>query len=449
MASRALTRRISVIGAFSLVTALAPLALGSESDVATAHEDSDHLASTPPMGWNSWNAFGHPRRGHVPSVNEQVVKEIADRMVETGMRDAGYDYVVVDGGWRAPTRGENGEMRADPEFFPSGMKALGDYIHSRGLKFGIHQAVNTVDCGRASPGTGSAPGDTYTEKAQFDATTFAEWGVDYVKFDWCNAQRLKPPEITLEEWKIQVFTGMRDALDATGRDVVLSINEQVEPRGSWDWGPDVGANMWRTTPDVHPCWVSGRPEGHPRGVVDAIDMNAPLAQFAGPGHWNDPDMLVLGTTREQSPVCTGGLTDTEGRAQFSMWAIMASPLMAGSDLRNDSAETLETLTNQDVIAVDQDPLGAQGKRVRDDGDQEVWVKPMADGSSAVVLFNRGEKTTALSVSAQEELGLPEGPAYRVRDLWAHKTRVSGDRISAAVAPHGVVMYRVWAGLPTH
>lgn len=445
MANRGPTRRWSIVAASSLVAALVPLAPGIEPDAAVAHEDSDHLASMPPMGWNSWNAFGNGQAGHQPPISEQVVKEIADRMVETGMRDAGYEYVVVDGGWRALTRDENGEMQADREFFPSGMKALGDYIHSEGLKFGLHQPVDETDCAGVTPGTGSAPGDTYAEKAQFDATTFAEWGVDYIKFDWCGEPDGRPDGMSIREWKQYTYGAMGDALEATGRGIVYSISEygHADP---WEWAADTGANLWRTTADVHPCWMRTGSSGA-IGFVDAIDRNASTAPYAAPGHWNDPDMLVLGAARDFGASCTGGLTDTEGRAHFSMWAIMASPLMAGSDLRNDSAATLETLTNREVIAVNQDALGVQGSRVRDDGDQEVWVKPLANGDYAVALFNRGESPATITTSA-DEIGVDRrSSGYVLRDLWAHEDRFSADAISASVPSHGVTMFRVSPGDP--
>lgn len=440
--SRALTRCLSIVAIGSLFAGLLLLAPGIERQSAMAHEQPDHLALTPPMGWNSWNAFGNGQAGHRPPVSEQVVREIADSMVESGMKDAGYEYVVVDGGWRALTRDENGEMQADTKFFPNGMKAVGDYIHSKGLKFGLHQSVNAHDCAGVTPGTGSAPGDTYAEKARFDAAMFARWGVDFLKFDWCGAQALKPPEMTDRQWKEYTYGAMGDALAATGRDITYSISE-YGVSDPWEWAPAAGANMWRTTGDIHPCWTRASAGG--RGVLEVVDGNAATAPYASPGHWNDPDMLVLGVTRAFGANCTGGLTDTEGRAHFSMWAMMAAPLMAGSDLRNDSAETLETLTNREVIAIDQDRLGVQGSRVRDDGDQEVWERPLAGGDRAVVLLNRGETSTTISTSASE-IGLDDrGSGYVLRDLWQHSDRFTSGRISAVVPAHGVAMFRVSRG----
>jgi alpha-galactosidase len=361
------------------------------------------LALVPPMGWNSWNKFGC-------NIDEKLVRGAADTITSTGMRDAGYLYVVIDDCWQVG-RDAQGVLVADPAKFPSGMKALGDYIHSKGLKFGIYSDAGSKTCG----GRPGSQGREYQ-----DARTFAEWGVDYLKYDWCWTGVRKAEE---------AYALMADALRATGRDLVFSICEWGKDK-PWEWGPKIG-NLWRTTTDIRNAWT-GRVQ-FSIGVVDIVDLNEPLYAHAGPGHWNDPDMLQVGN---------GGMTDTEERAHFSLWAIMAAPLMAGNDIENMDARVRETLLNKEVIAIDQDTLGVQGHRVRDDGDLEVWSKPLADGGRALVLFNRGAEPAEIAAK-WTELGYPAKMSAEVRDLWAHKSlgRKMGS-FSATVPSHGVVMVRI-------
>jgi alpha-galactosidase len=361
------------------------------------------LALTPPMGWNSWNKFGC-------NIDEQLVRSAADTMVSSGMRDAGYIYVVIDDCWQVD-RDAQGVLVADPKKFPSGMKALSDYIHSKGLKFGIYSDAGSKTCG----GRPGSQGHEYQ-----DARTFAAWGVDYLKYDWCWTGVRKAEE---------AYALMADALRSTGRDIVFSICEWGKDQ-PWEWGPKIG-NLWRTTADIRAAWA-----GRVRfriGMVDIVDLNEPLYAHAGPGHWNDPDMLEIGN---------GGLTDAEERSHFSLWAIMAAPLMAGNDIASMDARVRDILLNRDVIAIDQDTLGIQGRRVRDDGDAEVWSKPLADGGRAVVLFNRGSQPVEIAAK-WTELGYPAKMSAEVRDLWAHKSlgRKTGG-YSATVPSHGVVMVRV-------
>ena len=361
------------------------------------------LALVPPMGWNSWNKFGC-------NVNERLVRGAADTMVATGMRDAGYLYVVIDDCWQVD-RDAQGTLIADPAKFPSGMKALGDYIHSKGLKLGIYSDAGSKTCG----GRPGSQGREYQ-----DAHTFAEWGADYLKYDWCWTGVRKGEE---------AYALMADALRSTGRDVVFSICEWGKDR-PWEWGPKIG-NLWRTTTDIRNAWT-GRVKFQ-IGIVDIVDLNEPLYAHAGPGHWNDPDMLQVGN---------GGMSDVEERSHFSLWAIMAAPLMAGNDIANMDARVRDILLNKEVIAVDQDRLGIQGHRVRDDGDLEVWSKPLADGGRALVLFNRGP--VAAEIAAKwTELDYPSKMSAEIRDLWAHKSlgRKAGS-FSATVPSHGVVMVRV-------
>ena len=407
---------------------LTPLTLAGTGSPALANTDPNHLALTPPMGWSNWDAFSPE------TVTEQHIRAITDKMTALGMRDVGYEYIIVGAGWQADTRATDGEMQADGTKFPGGMKALADYVHSQGFKFGLQQAPGMHNCpGWPMPGTGTAPGATYAEKAGFDANTFASWGVDFIRLDGCGYQSMRPARMTARAWARRVYGRWRQALDATGREIVYWGNggQYATPEM---WAP-LGLNMWRIKGDLHPCWES---------VLQGIDTNAPLDALAGPGHWNDPDFLVLGTPRSDwpnLPCFVGGLTNTEGRSQFSLWAVMAAPLVASTDLRVDSPFTIETLTNQDVNAVDQDPLGRQGQRIRTNGQQEVWVKRLANGDRAVVLFNRSTTRATVSTSARE-IGMPAASRYFLHRLWSHCVSSTTGSISSTVGRHSVSMMRV-------
>jgi alpha-galactosidase len=361
------------------------------------------LAPTPPMGFNTWNKFGC-------NVNEQLLRETADALVATGMRDAGYRYVVIDDCWQV-SRGTDRRIVADPERFPAGMKALADYVHGKGLKFGLYTDVGPKTCA-------GRPGSFGYE--EIDARTYAEWGVDYVKVDWCNADDQNARER---------YTLFRDALQRSGRPIVLSICEWGRNR-PWEWATGVG-QLWRTTADIEDRWEN---------VAWIIGANGRHAAAAGPGHWNDPDMLEVGN---------GGLTPVEARTHFSMWAMMAAPLMAGNDLRNMSEDIRAILLNREVIAIDQDPLGAQGRLVLDRGyGGQVWVKPLADGSRAVAVLNLATKEADLYVR-WTDIGLQPGTA-QVRDLWTHTDlgphtdtgRHFDERLKVKVAPHGVALLKI-------
>ena len=365
---------------------------------------ADGLALTPPMGWNSWNKFGC-------DVSEKLMKEMADALVSTGMKDAGYQYLVIDDCWQV-RRDAGGRIVPDPDRFPSGMKALADYVHGKGLKFGLYSDAGTGTC-QKRPGS--------KDHEAIDARTYAEWGVDYLKYDWCNAEGQDTRDS---------YARMSRSLRASGRPIVFSICEWGSTR-PWLWAPGIG-HLWRSTGDIQDCWDCGKSWGG-MGVVHIIDLQADLHPFAGPGHWNDPDMLEVGN---------GGLTTAESRAHFSFWALLAAPLMAGNDLRSMSAETLEILTNPEVIAVDQDALGMQGRKVRDNGPQEVWMKPLGDGSKAVILFNRGTEAGNIGIS-WEDISLAPGGKALVRDLWKKADVGSfAGRFEAKVAPHDVVMVRI-------
>jgi len=367
------------------------------------------LAHTPPMGWNSWNKFAC-------TVSEDLIKSVADAMATNGMKDAGYQYVVMDDCWQV-SRDENGNIVADPQRFPSGIKALADYVHSKGLKFGLYSDAGMETC-EGRPGS---QGHEYQ-----DALQYAKWEVDYLKYDWCNTGKRNAEE---------AYSTMSKALLSTGWPIVFSICEWGTAK-PWLWGRGIG-NLWRTTGDISDKWSSRQkwPDGSccEYGVVDILDQQVGLESFAGPGHWNDPDMLEVGN---------GGMTVSEYRAHFSLWALLAAPLMAGNDVRSMKAEIKEILTNREVIAVNQDKLGRQGYRANKQGDREVWVKPLSDGGRAVILLNRGTTETTVGVT-WEQLDYPGHLAARIRDLWTHQDLGSAtEGFSATVASHSVVMVTI-------
>lgn len=393
-------------------------------------------ALTPPMGWNSWNKFGC-------NVSEDLLKSMADGMVSTGMKDAGYQYVVIDDCWQVG-RDDSGNIVPDAQRFPSGMKALGDYIHSKGLKFGIYSDAGEKTCA----GRPGSMGHEYQ-----DALMYAKWGVDYLKYDWCHTGKRNAEE---------AYSTMRDALKATGRPIVFSMCEWGTAK-PWLWAASTG-NLWRTTGDISDHWAGKKkwPDGSccSLGMLDILDLQVGLESFAGPGHWNDPDMLEVGN---------GGMTTNEYRAHFSLWAILAAPLIAGNDLRNMTPDIKEILTNKEVIAVNQDPLGRQASRVwsscgskcsggafspaqeagKNDvptesvsSGTEIWSKPLKDGGRAVLLLNRGA-TEAEVTAPWTVLGYPEHLQATVRDLWFHKDlgKFIG-KFSANVPSHDVVVVTI-------
>ena len=376
----------------------------------------ENLALTPPMGWNSWNGFAC-------NVDEDLIKKTADSLVSSGMKDAGYNYLVIDDCWHGE-RDANGFIQPNAQRFPSGMKALGDYIHAKGLKFGIYSDVGAKTCG-GHPGS---RGHEYQ-----DAATYAGWGVDYLKYDWCNSEGLNA---------VGAYTTMRDALYATKRPIVFSICEWGDNK-PWDWAKPVG-HLWRTTGDITHCWDCEENHGSwsSWGIMRILDKQKGLRIHAAPGHWNDPDMLEVGN----------GMTTTEDRAHFSMWAMLAAPLIAGNDARNMSKETRAILTNKEVIAVDQDALGVQSfSAITEDG-LEVWVKPLSNDGWAVCFLNRGNEVKTVNFdwkenfikddSFQRQLDAKK-TTYKLRDLWAKKDM--GDTNTALktqIQPHDVVMFRL-------
>jgi len=353
------------------------------------------LANTPPMGWNSWNKFQC-------DIREDIVREVADAMVTNGMRDAGYQFICLDDCWMQNDR-VDGHLKADSKTFPNGIKALADYVHSKGLKLGIYSDRGRKTC----QGRDSSFGYETT-----DARDFADWGVDYLKYDDCNL----PSNVSDRDG----YRKMRDALLATGHPIVFSICAW----GFQDWMPEIG-NLWRTTGDIHDQWDD---------VVNHVNENEQYSSRSHVGAWNDPDMLEVGND---------GMTTEEYKSHFSLWAVMTAPLIAGNDVRNMSKETREILTNTEVIAVDQDPWGLQGVKVWEGGDGlAVYSKVLAGANKrAVVLFNRSAFPAKVT-ARWSDLGLPPGPAS-VRDLWAHKDLGNfQEAFQSDVPPHGVVMLKV-------
>ncbi|AEW98006.1 secreted alpha-galactosidase [Streptantibioticus cattleyicolor NRRL 8057 = DSM 46488] len=381
----------------TLLAALLP-ALAVLGGAGSAHALDDGLARTPPMGWNDWNAFGC-------SVTERLVEQTADTMVASGMKDAGYTYVNIDDCWMTHSRDAAGHLVPDPAKFPDGIKGTADYVHRKGLKLGIYESAGTATCA-------GYPGSLGHERQ--DAADFAAWGVDYLKYDNCNNQGV-PYQ--------QRYDAMRDALKATGRPIVYSLCEWGED-SVWTWGAATG-HLWRTTGDISASFGS---------MLSIYRSNVRLAGYAGPGGWNDPDMLEVGN----------GMSFTEDRTEFTLWAEMAAPLIAGTDLRTATPATLSLYTNRDVIAVDQDPLGRQGTEVSSSGGLHVLAKPLAGGDVAVVLFNENAAPATITTSASTA-GLPAAPSYRLTNLWSHQVTSTGGTVSAQVPGHGTVMYRVSVG----
>lgn len=375
------------------------------------------LASTPPMGWNSWNTFA-------TDINEQLVKDIADKFVELGLKDAGYEYIVLDDGWMAKERDANGDLVADPEKFPGGMKALAEYVHSKGLKFGLYNCAGSETCA-------GYPGSRGYEYQ--DARLYASWDIDFLKYDWCNTEKLNAEG---------AYMTMRDALAKAGRPVVFSICEwgDNEP---WNWGQEIG-HMWRVSGDISNCWDCEDDHGtwSSWGVWKIINMRKNIRSATGPDHWNDFDMMEVGN----------GMTAAEDRSHFAMWSMLASPLIMGNDLRSATEETIKTLTNKEVIGVNQDSLGIQGFRVSNEGNIEIWAKPLANGSWAMTFVNMNEKPAELNFDWSEfkitdaennkTLNTKE-KTYQIRDLFKHKKlKNTKHKLKAAIGVHDVLMIRL-------
>ena len=394
--------RLCVLGVLTLLT-IVPASLIP----AQARAQSADLAATPPMGWNSWNHFAG-------KVTDADVRAAADTIVASGMRDAGYIYVNIDDTWEGQ-RDAQGNIQSNSKF--PDMKALADYVHSKGLKLGIYSSPGPQTCARFPASYGHE---------QQDANTYAKWGVDYLKYDLCSYGKIMKNEANGDPQKAwammqQAYEKMHQALVDTHRPIVYSLC-QYGLDAVWKWGPQVGGNLWRTTGDINDTY----------GRMSLIGFSqAGLAKYAGPGHWNDPDMLEVGN---------GHMTPDEYRTHMSLWAILAAPLLAGNDLSKMDDTTKSILMNKDVIAVDQDSLGKQGDRVHASGPFEVWAKPLSGGDEAVALFNRSGAAYPITVHL-EDVGF-SGSA-KARDLWTHKNLGTlTDSYTAVVPRHGVVMLRL-------
>jgi len=364
----------------------------------TAFAQKPELARTPPMGWNSWNHFR-------TNITDAILRAQADALVKNGMKNVGYEYVVIDGGWEG-FHDEQGNFHPDPQKFPD-MRVLVDYIHGLGLKVGIHTTPGPKTC--------SGREGSYGHEKQ-DAETFAKWGIDFIKYDWCTAGQVYQPD------QMQaVYKKFADALTATGRPMLLSLC-QYGMQNVWKWGASVGAQMWRTTNDIQ--------DNYYQMMFIGLGQNG-LEKYAGPGHWNDPDMLEVGN---------GNMKDEEYRTHMTLWCILAAPLFSGNDLTGMSPATLEILTNPEVIAVDQDAAGVQGHRVWQEGPTEVWIKPLADGSKAIAAFNRETRPMRVDINFAE-LSLPA--AIQARDLWAHKDLENFEQTMTTTVPgHGSILLKV-------
>jgi alpha-galactosidase len=378
----------------------------------------ENLAPTPPMGWNSWNTFQ-------TNINEQLVKDMADVMVASGMRDAGYTYLVLDDGWMATQRDpKTGDLVPDPKKFPNGLKPVIDYVHSKGLKFGLYNCAGTKTCA-GYPGT---RGYEYQ-----DARFYASLGTDYLKFDWCNTQGINARE---------AYTTMSKALRTAGRPIVFSLCEWGSNK-PWEWAEPVG-QLWRTTGDIGAKFDGYLEMGNwkANSVMVITDMQDTLRKYNGPNHWNDPDMLEVGN----------GLSPAENRTHFSLWAMMASPLMAGNDLRKMSDETKAVLTNKDVIAIDQDALGIQGFKYTDKDSLQTWFKPLSNGDWAVAFVNRSSTPKSVDFNWQTETVSDQlfnkqldakNTTYKLHDLWTKKDAGTTKKpLRSVVQPHDVLMYRL-------
>ncbi len=380
----------------------------------------ENVALTPPMGWNSWNTFE-------VNINEDLVKKTADIIVSSGLKDAGYEYIVLDDGWMVKDhRDKNGDLVPDPVKFPHGMKALIDYVHSKGLKFGLYNCAGTQTCA-GYPGT---RGYEYQ-----DARFYANLGIDFLKYDWCNTNGINATE---------AYTTMSKALKAAGKPIVFSICEWGDNQ-PWDWATPVG-NLWRISGDIYPCFDCEykHEEGNwsSWGVLRILEMRKDIRKFSGPDHWNDFDMMEVGN----------GMTITEDKSHFTLWSMMASPLFAGNDLRIMKSETLNILTNKEIIAINQDALGIQGFKYQSENGVDVWVKPLFDENWAVVFLNRSDKTQKINFDWKKHiiedndfkfiLNLTS-QKYNVRDLWEHINLGNTNKIfQKELAPHDVIAIKL-------
>ena len=375
---------------------------------AQSKSDQNILAPTPPMGWMTWNYFGE-------NINETVIRQMADAMEASGMAKAGYHYIMIDDGWQGGRDNKN-NIIPDPKKFPSGIKPLADYVHTKGMKLGIYSDAAQLTCAG------------YTASLDFeeqDAKTFASWGIDYLKYDYCNA----PSDSATAKIR---YKKMADALRKTGRDIVFSVCEWGQ-RHPWLWAANAGGQLWRTTYDVRDSWKS---------LTSILDINAELFPYAGPGHWNDPDMLIVGLRGNKGPAGDlggTGCSDVEYQSNMSLWSIMSAPLIATNDVRSMNETTKNVLLNKEVIAVNQDALGKQAERKIKNEAWNVFVKPLSNGDYAVAILNRTATGQKISIDFKD-LGL-DGK-YELRDLWLHKNAGKSKGWKGVVQNHETKLFRL-------
>ncbi|MDR0893167.1 MAG: glycoside hydrolase family 27 protein [Mediterranea sp.] len=374
------------------------------------------LALTPPMGWNSWNKFAC-------GIDEHIIRGVADAMVESGLRDAGYVYLNLDDCWHGE-RDSLGFIQADPVKFPSGIKALADYVHARGLKLGIYSDAGRKTCG----GRPGSFGHEYQ-----DALQYARWGIDYLKYDWCETENINP---------VGAYNLMRDALRAAGRPILFSMCEWGTSK-PWTWAAQT-AHQWRTTGDISNCFdcVDQHPGWAAYGVLQILDMQEGLRKYAGPGHWNDPDMLEVGN----------GQTESEDRAHFTMWCMLAAPLILGNDVRQMSQATKDIILNREVIAIDQDTLGVQGLKFKAEEGLEFWFKPLVGGDWAFCILNRTKEPKEYTIDWQQfnlyddvskRFTDFDSKVYAVRNLWTKKDDGDTKKPRKVTIPgHDVMLYKL-------
>ncbi len=376
------------------------------------------LAMTPPMGWNSWNTFA-------TNIDEKLVKETADIMVSSGLTAAGYNYIVLDDGWMTHERDVNGDLVPDPQKFPNGMKALIDYVHSKGLKFGLYNCAGTKTCA-GYPGT---RGYEYQ-----DARFYAKLGIDFLKYDWCNTEGITAKE---------AYATMSNALKTAGRPIVFSLCEWGDNQ-PWEWGKPIG-NLWRISGDIYPCFDCEfkHPENWSSwGFMKIADMRKDIRKYSGPDHWNDFDMMEVGNE----------MNDTEDKTHFAMWCMLSSPLFTGNDYRKMSKETLAILTNKELLAVNQDKLGIQGFKYAILDGVEVWIKPLSDGAWAVSFVNRTESAKKITFDWSKnnfkdaDFGYEADFAkttFKIKDLWKNKEAGNTKKMfSASIASHDVITLKL-------
>lgn len=401
-----------------LVLSISALSFGQGNTHNQTGGKYEGLAMAPPMGWNSWNTFA-------TNIDEKLVKETADIMVSSGLAAAGYNYIVLDDGWMTHERDANGDLVPDPQKFPSGMKALIDYVHSKGLKFGLYNCAGTKTCA-GYPGT---RGFEYQ-----DARFYAKLGIDFLKYDWCNTEGITAKE---------AYNTMSNALKTAGRPIVFSLCEWGDNQ-PWEWGKPIG-NLWRISGDIYPCFDCEfkHPENWSSwGFMKIADMRKDIRKYSGPDHWNDFDMMEVGNE----------MNDTEDKTHFAMWCMLASPLFTGNDYRKMSKETLAILTNKELLAVNQDKLGIQGFKYAVLDGVEVWIKPLSDSAWAVSFINRTETSKKITFDWKKnnfkdaDFGYETDftkSTFKIKDLWKNKEAGTTKKIfSAEIASHDVITLKL-------